>query len=249
MRLSDPWRVTELGGGMVNASDSRFRLRLPRASSDAYSDAQISDYAGRTEFVNRPPLRFSLRARAQGELVGTAGFGFWNHAFMPGQRSFRLPQAIWFFFAGPENNIALAQGVAGHGWKAAAINARDWRFLALLPFAPPGFLLMRSRLLYDAFWSIGQRAIGVSEALLDEALLREFHCYSIDWLAGRAIFAVDGKVVHQAEQVARGRLGFIAWIDNQYAVLTPQGRFQWGLLASRAEQSLELSDVQINPLA
>lgn len=249
MGSPDPWRVTELGGGSVSASESGFRLELPSAGSHAYSDAQISDYASRADFVNRPPLRLSLRARAQGQLRGTAGFGFWNHAFMPGQRSFRLPRAIWYLFTGPDNDIALAKGVAGQGWKAAAINARDWRFLALTPFAPLGFLLMRSRTLYDALWPIGQRAIGVSEAPLDGTLLREWHSYSIDWLAGRAIFAVDGEVAHQAEQVAPGPLGFIAWIDNQYAVVTPQGQFKWGLLAASGAQSLEVSDIRISPLA
>ena len=248
MQSAAPWRVTELGGGQVRAGESGFRLILPSAVSHAYSDAQISDYAARADFRNRPPLRLSLRARAQGELRGTAGFGFWNHAFMPGQRSFRLPQAIWFLFTSPDNDIALAHGVAGHGWKAAAINARDPRFLALLPGAPLGFLLMRSRRLYDALWPIGQRAIGVSEAQLDEGLLREYHNYRIDWLVGRAIFAIDGEVVLQAEHVAPGPLGFIAWIDNQYAVITPQGRFQRGLLAAPGEQSLEVSDIQLGPL-
>ena len=247
-RGSEAWRVTELGGGIVERGDAGFRLTLPGAGSDVYSDAQICDYASRAEFGNRPPLRLSLRARARGELKGTAGFGFWNHAFMPGQRSFRLPQAIWFFFTSRENDIALAQGIAGHGWKAAAINARSWRFLSLLPFALPGFVLMRSRALYAALWPIGQRAIGVSEAQLDDALLREFHNYRIDWLAGRAVFAVDGEVVHQAEHVAPGPLGFITWIDNQYAVVTPQGRLKWGLLPASGAQSLEISDIQITPL-
>ena len=247
-RGADPWRVTALGGGLVEPGDAGLRLALPSAGSDVYSDAQISDYAIRADFRNRPPLRLSLRARAQGELKGTAGFGFWNHAFMPGQRSFRLPQAIWFFFTSRENDIALARGIAGHGWKAAAINARDWRFLALLPLAPLGFLLMRKRALYTALWPIGQRAIGVSETQLDEALLRDFHDYRIDWLAGSAIFAVDGVVVHSAEHVAPGPLGFIAWIDNQYAVATPQGRFEWGLLPASSAQSLEICNIQIRPL-
>ncbi len=247
MRGKESWRVTELGGGCVSARESGFRLNLPSAGSDVYSDAQISDYASRAEFGNRPPLRLSLRARATGELKGTAGFGFWNHAFMPEQRSFRLPQAIWFLLTSPENNIALAHGIAGHGWKAAAINARSWRFLALLPTAPLGFLLMRRRLLNDALWPVAQRTLGVSEALLDAELLRDFNSYSIDWRAGRAIFTIDGEVVHRAEHVARGPLGFIAWIDNQYAVVTPQGKFKWGLLAAD-EQSLEISDIQISPL-
>ena len=247
-RGAEAWRVTELGGGIVERGAAGFRLTLPGAASDVYSDAQISDYASRTEFSQRPPLRLSLRARFDGELKGTAGFGFWNHAFMPGTRSFRLPQAIWFFFTSRENDIALARGIAGHGWKAAAINARSRRFLALLPFALPGFLLMRSRALYSALWPIGQRAIGVSEALLDEALLREFHDYRIDWTGGRAVFAVNGEVVHRAEHVASGPLGFIAWIDNQYAVVTPQGRFKWGLLPATGAQSLQVRDIEISPL-
>ena len=107
---------------------------------------------------------------------------------------------------------------------------------------------MRSRALYSALWPIGQRAIGVSEALLDEALLCEFHSYRIDWLGRRATFAVDGVVVHQAEHVAPGPLGFIAWIDNQYAVVTPQGRFKGGLLPASGAQSLEVRDIQISPL-
>ena len=249
MRSADLWRVTELGGGSVQACEHVILLGLRDALSDAYSDAQISDYSARTDFVNRPALRLSLRARALGQLKGTAGFGFWNHAFMPGQRSFRFPQAIWFFFTSPENDIALAQGIAGSGWKAAAINARDWRFLTLLPFAPLGFLLMRSRPLYNALWPIAQRAIGVSEALLDDGLLREFHSYSIDWREDRAVFAVDGAVVHCAENTARGPLGFIAWIDNQYALVAPNGRFGRGLLAAPGEQALELSDIEISELA
>ena len=247
-RGAAPWRVTQLGGGIVDECDDGFRLVLPGAASDVYSDAQISDYAIRANFRNRPPLRLGLRARARGKLKGTAGFGFWNHAFVPGQRSFRLPQAIWFFFTSQESDIALARGIAGHGWKAAAINARDWRFLALLPFAPPCFLLMRNRALYAALWPIGQRAIGVSEAMLDEALLGEFHNYRIDWRAGRAIFTVDGAVVLAAEHAAPGPLGFIAWIDNQYAVATPQGQFTWGLLPASSPQSLEIRDIQISPL-
>ncbi len=243
------WHVTELGNGAVRLHDDGFRLNLPPGTAAAYHDAQISDYEKRADFSNEPPLRLSLHARAQGELRGTAGFGFWNHAFMPGRRSFRLPQAVWFLFASPPGEIALAQGVPGSGWKAAAINAKSWRFLALLPLAPIGFLLMRQATLYKRLWPIGQRAIAVEEALLDASLLKEWRRYSIEWRADGAVFAVDDEVLLRAGSVARNKLGFIAWIDNQYAIVTPQGRFGWGMLEIRQPQSLHLRDIQITSLA
>ena len=45
----------------------------------------------------------------------------------------------------------------------------------------------------------------------------------------------------------RGPLGFVAWVDNQWAVATPRGRFGWGLLAS-SEQWLDLGVVQIEAM-
>ncbi len=241
------WHVTELGKGRVRLDDVGFSLNLPAGPSARYHDAQISDYAKRADFRNAPPRRLSLRARAEGEIKGTAGFGFWNHAFMPSQRSYRLPQAIWFFFASRESEIALAQGRPGSGWKAATFNARNWRFLTLLPLAPLGFLLMRNALLYNSLWRpIGQRALGISEAPLDSSLLNDWRRYCIDWRADGATFSVDGAVVLEAEHVARGKLGFIAWIDNQYAIVTPQGRFGWGLLDLPRAQSLLLRDIEIS---
>ncbi len=249
MGRSSQWRLTELGGGLVGQASDEISLTLPAGSAAAYHDAQISDYcAAARDFVNEPPLRLELRARARGEISGTAGFGFWNHAFVPGERRFRLPQALWFFYGGRATDIVLAKGLAGNGWKAAAFDAKNWRFGALLPLAPLGFLLMRSRPLYDAFWPLGQAAIGVSESALDPSLLGDFHTYSIEWRRDGASFAVDGEVVMRAPKVPQCRLGFIAWIDNQYAIVTPQGRFGHGLLEIPHEQSLDLRDISITRL-
>ena len=245
---ADAWHHTTLGAGSVNDGEGQISLTLPPAEASAYHDAQISDYSGRAGFLNRPPLRLRLRARAEGALRGTAGFGFWNHAFLPGQRGFRLPQAIWFFFAGPPNDMALAKGLPGSGWKAAVINARDWRFYALLPFAPLGFLLMRHRFLYDSLWPLGQRALGVSESLLDPALLLDFHTYAIEWRDDQAVFLVDDAVALRAPVRIQAALGFIAWIDNQYAIVTPQGKFGWGLLDIPTAQSLHLRDLRVTSL-
>jgi hypothetical protein len=40
-------------------------------------------------------------------------------------------------------------------------------------------------------------------------------------------------------------MGFIAWIDNQYAVVTPQGKFGWGVVPLPEAQSLLLEHVKI----
>ena len=250
MPSPNQWRATELGGGGARLTADEVSLTLKSGPASVYHDAQISDYQATVrDFANEPPLRLELRARAHGVISGTAGFGFWNHAFVPGERGFRLPQALWFFFGGPANDISLAKGQPGSGWKAATFDAKNWRFCTLLPVAPLGFLLMRSCRLYDALWPLGQAAIGVSEATLDAALLKDFHRYSIEWRSDSAEYAVDDDVVLRTRRIPRSRLGFIAWIDNQYAIVTPQGRFGRGLLNVSHPQSLELREISITRLA
>ncbi len=250
MHQRGEWQTTQLGNGLVRLGESELRLSIPSGSSRHYHDAQISDYsAGSLDFRHRPPLRLTVRARAEGTIRGTAGFGFWNHPFVPGERGFRLPRAVWFFFASLPNNIRLAQGIAGHGWKAAVLDAQRWQFYALLPVAPLGFLLMRSRALYRCLWPVGQAAIGAGEAALDADLLDDFHSYTIDWLEDRAVFSVDGRAVLEADKVTGKALGFIAWVDNQYAIVTPQGNFGWGLLDVPQAQALVLRDLEILTLA
>jgi hypothetical protein len=104
---------------------------------------------------------------------------------------------------------------------------------------------MRIPALYNRLWPVGQRAIGVSEALLDGGLLAETHTYTIDWRSDGATFAVDGQVVHEAESAPRGPLGFIAWMDNQYAIVTPQGQFGFGAVRVEQEQALVLEHIAV----
>ena len=249
MDRGSEWRAAQVGNGRVRRRGDEIRLSIPSGSSHQYHDAQVSDYCQRAlDFHYRPPLRLTVRARAEGTIRGTAGFGFWNHAFVPGRRGFRLPQAVWFFFASRPSRIDLAAGTAGHGWKAAVFDARRWRFYALLPLAPLGFLLMRNKTAHRLLWPIGQDAIGVCEAALDDALLDDFHSYAIDWRRDGAVFSVDGQAALRADHAPDNALGFIAWVDNQYAVATPQGNFGRGLLDVSRAQSLILRDLNISRL-
>jgi hypothetical protein len=168
-------------------------LHPASGQTQPYSDAQITDYKGlpRKNYPWIPPLRLTVRAwtsHSAYDLKGTAGFGFWNEPFVPVSGDLpRLPRAVWFFFGSPPNNMALAQGVPGYGWKAATLDASRWQFLALAPFAPLGFLLMRIPALYRWLWPLGQRALGASEALLPVDFI-DPHEYTLEWLADRVIF-------------------------------------------------------------
>lgn len=243
------FKVWAVGTGHVET----LRCILEPASEKQYSDAQLTDYHGlpRRQFPWRPPVRLTVRAAAShstAQLKGTAGFGFWNEPFVPvGHKLPRLPRAAWFFFGSPPGNIAVAKGVPGYGWKAATFDATRWPALLLFPLAPIGFLLMRIPALYRRLWPVGQWAIGVSERVLPVDL-SEAHLYELDWLRDQVIFRVDGEPVHVSPHSPKGPLGFIAWMDNQYAVVTPQGRFKWGLLKTDQQQWFALDQIEIQPL-
>lgn len=253
MQPSLSWTIAEVGAGRVEAHADGARLVIPPADGAHYSNAQISDYrtagAGAFHFRWRPPLRLTLTAQASGpgnSLRGTAGFGFWNHPFSPDARRLpRLPQAIWFFFAAPPGNMALARGVPGHGWKAAQIDAARLRLLPLAPFAPLAALAFRSRWFYDRCFPPLQRAMAIGERALDPALLAERHAYSIEWQRGGARFSVDGRSVLETSNAPRGPAGFIAWLDTQWAIITPQGRIGFGLTPVTHEQTLTVESIEI----
>ncbi|RPJ57115.1 MAG: glycosyl hydrolase family protein [Dehalococcoidia bacterium] len=135
----------------------------------------------------------------------------------------------------------------GYGWKAATLDAIRWPFFALLPTAPLAVPLLNIDLLYRAFWPIGQRAIHVSESLVT-ASMTEWRTYTIDWQKKTARFSVDGQIVLDCNTPPRGPLGFVLWLDNQYMVVTPWGRFKYGLLDAPGQQWLEVGKVDIRPL-
>ncbi len=246
--LSD-WAVTQVGAGTVRAGQGRLSLTVA-GGYDGYSNAQIADYVyERLDFTWRPPLRMTVTAWASApgdQLRGTAGFGFWNHPFSPDLRRLpHLPQAIWFFFAAPPSDMQLAYGVPGHGWKAAMIDASHPGALMLAPFAAPAVLLMRAPALYARLWQPIQRRLRISERLLDGSLLASRHTYTLDWRPDGATFAIDGETIHEAPYAPHGACGFVAWIDNQYAVVTPQGRFRFGVVPVERDQTLVLEQVVI----
>ncbi len=261
--LDPRWAVTRPGGGLVEVVDSNLRLELAGAVAGAYSDAQIDDYSGRARptFPWRPPLKMAIRARFshlihpiqtlgadanQRLLRGTAGFGFWNYPLSLTGAVLRLPDAIWFFGASQPSNMALVPGMPGWGWKAQVVHAH--RLGAVAAIGPTALSALWGHISgrgeSAARWV--QRLAGAQEARLANDS-REWATYEIDWRAERAIFRVNGAVALIAPRPPPGPLGFVAWVDNQYAVATPRGELRFGTIASEREW-LELEHVRIQPL-
>jgi hypothetical protein len=196
-----------------------------------------------------PPLRLTIRARFGGTRAGTAGFGLWNHPFVQlGSGGVPiLPRAVWFFHASPPNNMALAHGVPGHAWKTATLDALRPRAVRWAPFAPVVLALNWVDAFERRIWPLVQRDLGISEQLINQAP-HEWHEYTLVWRRNGVQFAIDGQTVHETERAPRGPLGFVAWVDNQYAIATRWGQFGYGVLDVDAPQYLDLAHVQIESL-
>ncbi len=244
-----------VGNGTLMPMGAGLRLRNGPTTADQYTNAQIDDYQSlrRAAFPHHPPLthppmKMTLHARFShnaAELRGTAGFGFWNDPFgMSGPRRPTLPRALWFFFSSPPSNMALALDVPGPGWKAATIDAWRWPFLLLAPTAPIAMPLMKIRPLYRRLWPLGQRAIGVHEALLTLDM-SAWHHYQLEWQPAGVRFFVDGTLMLHADQSPRGPLGLVIWKDNQAMAVTPGSLPRHQLVSCVEEQWLEIADLVI----
>lgn len=248
--LPASWHSFIKGSGSLQFRGDTLRLVTTNTTANQYTDAQLDDYQtlARRDFLWRPPVQMTVRARFShpaGELKGTAGFGFWNDPFMmTGWRWPALPRVIWFFYSSPPSNMKLDRHIPGCGWKAATLDALRWPFFALLPTAPVAVPLMNIGPLYRALWPIGQKAIHVSEAEVPAAMT-EWHTYTLDWQPKTARFAVDGQTILACATPPRGPLGFVLWLDNQFMVATPWGKFNYGLLDGPGEQWLEVSQLEI----
>ena len=255
--LDQRWQRYVLGKGTLELSGSCLRFVNTDTSDQHYTNAQIDDYQNlpRRRFLWHPPLRLVVRSRfshpaGKGStgISGTAGFGFWNDPFlMTGARTPTLPRAIWFFYASPPSNMKLALNAPGFGWKAATIDTMRPVALLLAPLAPLVVLLMNLHPFYRAFWPTIQRSLCIKESAVD-AEMTEWHSYVIDWGRKQARFAVDGIAVLENAPSPWGPLGFVMWLDNQYMVVTPWGRFRWGLLDVPGRQWMEVDRLTIERL-
>ncbi len=252
------WNRTCIGGGSIRIADSALRMEFSSARPGQYVDAQIDDYGSRrrSDFPWRPPLRLEVRARsslpaATGNeavesshiLRGTAGFGFWNYPFSVRGDILMLPEAVWFFYASPPSNMSLVPGMPGWGWKAQIVHSM--RLEALASTLPLGVSAAWARLSGQTRpaqrWM--HRLTGAQEALLP-VQMESWHTYILEWRHTEALFWADDTLVLRAPQPPTRPLGFVAWLDNQYAVATPRGTLRFGTVAS-GPQWFEMDTVRI----
>lgn len=256
--LGPHWRTHVVGAGLLDRTERSLRFVTSGAAAETYTNAQIDDYQGlpRSRFAWRPPLRLTVRARfshAADQLRGTAGFGFWNDPLLVTQKRLpALPRALWFFYASPPSNIKLDTNTPGNGWKAASIDAQRAGALIWAPLAPLLVPLMNSGSFYRALWPHIQRALRISEVPIPVDMAR-WHTYVLHWDGEHSHFSVaQGAAAHSTALLSapspRGPLGFVMWQDNQYLVLTPWGRIQWGLLDVPNGQWMEVDYLEISPL-
>lgn len=245
-----------IGGGETQLLETGgCRLSIP-PTPHAYADAQLDDTHDlpRRRFRWTPPLRLTVRARVDPAApAGTWGFGLWNDPFAVsiGIRGAvrRLPcgpRALWFFYASPPNAFGFTAGPRS-GWRAMAIDTPEIPAIVLTPAAMAAAVLAQLPLVRRPVMRFALSRVAASEAVLTSTT-DQVHDYELVWEWSQATFAVDGSVVLRAERPPTAPLGFVAWIDNQYAVASPLKGFRFGALPTPHPQWLEIADLEIQGL-
>jgi len=250
-------------GAVVSPLDERgWHLEIPAGAAGVYRVAQLDDYHSarmrqplpRGDFPWRPPLRLSLRARvSERELAGTWGFGWWNDPFSvslgiggAARRFPAFPNAAWFFYASPPNFLSFRDDLPAQGLLAATffspqiaapLLAAGAPGLALGMWPPAGRLLRKwlARLIHQ----------DATRLQVDPT---QWHVYSIEWLAGGALFAVDGQIAWRTPVAPGCPLALVIWVDNQFAAFPASGRLGFGTLPGPRPAWMEITDLAVETI-
>ena len=243
----------EANGGTVTEIEYGWRLHIPAGEKDSYRLAQLDDYADlpRKKFPWHTGTTLSLEARASHqEIPGTWGFGLWNDPFSLSlgfgggtRRLPALPNAAWFFMASPPNYLSFRDDIPAQGALAATFRSRPLHPL-LLALAGPALPLMAwpptARILRRA-----ARAFIQQDATELELDVTDWHSYSLDWSDEQVRFEVDGQLAFETAIHAIQPLGFVLWVDNQFAALPPDGKLGFGSLENTEAAWIEVRDLKI----
>jgi hypothetical protein len=241
-------------GAQVSAIDKQsYRLSIPAGPPKEYRLSQLDDYSqlSRAHFPWRPPLTISLQARAShNQIPGTWGFGLWNDPFSMklgfdgNQMLPALPNAAWFFFASPPNHLSFTDQLPGNGALAATFRSPPipvWVFTPCILGIPLLLLPPAARLIRK----LASRVISQDATQLDLDPTA-WHRYRLDWDTKQVKFFLDDRLVLTTQESPRGPLGFVLWVDNQYAAWTPDGRLKYGTLHSSSSW-IEVKHLVIQP--
>lgn len=244
------WIRLAVGPSHVEWTSRRLRFVVEDAVETQLANAEIGDYRnrGRYRLPWWPPLRMAVRARFSHpteELSGTCGFGFWNTPFdMTHGDVLAPPNAVWFFCASARSDMVTVPGHPGSGFRAEMINSG----------AMPSWLLaLGNRLLQlpgvmPLFYQAAQTQVNAGAICLDDVEITAWHDYVLYWSRAEVVFSVDDREVLRVPHPPLVSLGFVAWMDNQWAVARPDGELHFGLEAIPGRQWLDLDRVEIEAL-
>lgn len=247
--IAPEWVRFSIGHANIETEQGIARFVLEGAVDGQLSDAEIDDHrtVPRDRLLWKPPLSLSVRARmshSAEEMQGTAGFGFWNDPFDWVGNVQTPPNAVWFFYASPQSDMSFDRDAKGNGWKAAVLNAgsADPVTMAIgnFVFNLPGM----SKFVFK----LAQTRINAREQVLNDIALTDWHEYRIDWRGDAASFYIDGREVMVAPNPPRMRLGFVAWVDNNVAIMGPGRAFEFKRISIGQRQWMELAHVRIEAL-
>jgi hypothetical protein len=241
------------GAAVEEISSGQWNFSLPAGDPTRYRWAQLDDYLSRPRRAFRwvPPLRLEINARvSSSQIPGTWGFGFWNDPFnaslgMGGmaRRLPALPNAAWFFYASPPNYLAFSDHHPAQGLLAVVFSS---------PLIPSPLLAPAVLALPLLAWRPTARLLrGMAPCLIHEDAARLeidstlWHHYALVWSKEQVNFLLDGQVVFTTKIAPRGKMGFVLWIDNQYAAFTPNGKVSFGRLGCTEPVWMEVNSIKV----
>lgn len=243
------WVRFATGHAEIEYAPGVLRFAEEGAEEGKLSDAEIGDYraVSKAKLPWAPPVRMTVRARMShraGEMLGTAGFGFWNDPFDWIGNVQVPPNALWFFYASPQSDMAFAPNVRGNGWKGATLNGGRADGLTMTI----GNFLFRLPGMSQLVFRLAQTRIAAHERVLDDVALTDWHTYRIDWLPREAIFFVDDVEVFRAPNPPTVPMGFVAWVDNNCTTMGLGREFSFTRLSIQQRQWMELGRVCVEHL-
>ncbi len=241
------------GATIMPLAGGHWRLSIPVGRQHTYRLAQLDDYAclPRKKFPWQAPLSIQLEARVSSpNIPGTWGFGLWNDPFSlslgvgGGVRRFpALPNTAWFFFASAENYLSFRDDQPAQGFLAQVFRAALQPPAPLLGLAALGFPLMLFTGLARRLRPVFRKMILENGDQLPESSTNWRH-YQLEWTRNTVRFMVDGEI-WEAAISPKGPLGFVIWIDNQFAAFRPDGKLAYGTLASPESAWLEVRSLRV----
>jgi hypothetical protein len=234
-------------------ADQGWHLEIPAGKRGGYRLAQLDDYANRSrkDFLWHPPLTTTLLARASyKDIPGTWGFGLWNDPFSlslglsGGVRRFpALPNTAWFFHASLENHLSFQKDKPAQGFLAQTFNS---------PPMPPGLLALAAPVfpLLTLPWIAKRIRPVIARVIKDDSTsiyldVTQWHQYALQLEQSLVRFKIDNVEIFQTKVAPISPLGFVIWIDNQFASFPPTGKLAYGTMENSRPAWIEVKQIEI----